>query len=307
MLERPGAENAVTLQNAQDLRRLDSAVRLSRRSRLGRIVASPIRGTYARAIEAYSRLTRKPVRHRTQTFWRESFNAVLPERLSICMARYGFFEAELTRVFLDYLKPGMIFFDVGAHFGYYSLLASRLVGESGQVHSFEPTPSTFAVLRSNLAHKANVRLNNVAAFRADTTLEFQDFGLDQSMFNSVYGARTPEAARTKMHASRTTKVTAVAIDNYCEKSGVKPDFVKIDAEGAEPDVLSGMQAILRRKRPSITLEVGDWGVNGSAPSHQVVQSLLDMGYRAMEHHDGTLRPHQLKRRYEYDNLLFLPA
>ena len=53
---------------------------------------------------------------------------------------YGFFGEGLTRMLLSHLKPEMTFIDVGAQLGYFTLLASWLVGESGHVHSFEPTP-----------------------------------------------------------------------------------------------------------------------------------------------------------------------
>ncbi len=65
----------------------------------------------------------------------------------------------------------MVFFDVGAHFGYYSLLASTLVGKAGAIHAFEPTPSTFEVLRRN-ADEPNVRVDNVALWTKRKWLEF---------------------------------------------------------------------------------------------------------------------------------------
>jgi len=51
---------------------------------------------------------------------------------------------------IEIMKPGMVFFDVGAHYGYYSLLGSELVGEKGVVYSFEPIKSTFNILKNNI-------------------------------------------------------------------------------------------------------------------------------------------------------------
>lgn len=53
---------------------------------------------------------------------------VIAELVSLFIYRYGFFEEGLTNIFLHYLKPGMTFFDIGAHFGYFTLLGSALVG-----------------------------------------------------------------------------------------------------------------------------------------------------------------------------------
>jgi FkbM family methyltransferase len=64
------------------------------------------------------------------------------------------YEAGTTRLFQVLLKPGMTVVDVGAHIGYYTVLASRLVREEGRVYAFEPDPDTFAVLIENIKTKA---------------------------------------------------------------------------------------------------------------------------------------------------------
>jgi hypothetical protein len=69
------------------------------------------------------------------------------------IARNGCHEPATVVVFQKLLAPGMIVFDLGAHIGQYTLIASQLIGDSGWVHSFEPDPKTFKQLQSN------VRLN----------------------------------------------------------------------------------------------------------------------------------------------------
>ena len=64
---------------------------------------------------------------------------------------YGTFEISETRLVQAFLRPGMTFLDVGAHIGYYTLIASRLVGDAGRVHSFEPGAATRAHLEANVA------------------------------------------------------------------------------------------------------------------------------------------------------------
>ena len=68
-----------------------------------------------------------------------------------------------------------------------------------------------------------------------------------------------------------------------------------------------MKQTLRSKRPVLTLEVGDWGVAGTMPSREVVQSLLDEGYSVLEYRDGELAPHEVKPTYGYENLVFVPS
>ena len=65
---------------------------------------------------------------------------IIPEVVSLHIFQYGYYEEGLTRMIIELLEPRMIFFDIGAHFGYYTLMVSAIVGNKGQVHSFEPTP-----------------------------------------------------------------------------------------------------------------------------------------------------------------------
>jgi FkbM family methyltransferase len=70
----------------------------------------------------------------------------------------------LTCWILEQLAPGDVFIDVGANIGYYSLLASKLVGEFGLVVAIEPSPTIFNSLKNNLAlnRVGNIRLVNMA-------------------------------------------------------------------------------------------------------------------------------------------------
>jgi predicted methyltransferase len=117
---------------------------------------------------------------------------IILEFVSLHIYRYGFFEEGLTRMIMKYLKHGMTFFDIGTHFGYYTLLASFLVSEEGQVHSFEPTPSTFEILKANVSNKNNVILNNKAVFSERRNIAMNDYGIKYSAFNSLYNRLSPD-------------------------------------------------------------------------------------------------------------------
>ena len=73
------------------------------------------------------------------------------EMLSRTLFLYGTFEISETRLVQAFLRPGMTFLDVGAHIGYYTLIAARLVGDGGRVVSFEPGAATRAQLEANVA------------------------------------------------------------------------------------------------------------------------------------------------------------
>jgi FkbM family methyltransferase len=224
-------------------------------------------------------------------------HVILPEALSLELYLNGRFEEGLTTFLLDRLRPKMTFFDVGAHFGYFTLLASHLVGPEGSVHAFEPTPSTFAVLESN-ATKPNVTLRCAAVWSHEDELDLRDFGVGRSMFNSLYAPRLASDAPYS-----TIRVPAVALDDYVEETGVIPDFVKIDAESAEMSIIEGMTRTIDRHGPLITVEVGDLTDDQPLSSRALLERLTEKGYSPFEYADGEIRPHTLLDQYGYDNIL----
>ncbi len=91
-------------------------------------------------------------------------------------------EAELTvqKILAERLRPGMVFYDLGANIGLFTLLASRLVGDSGKVFSFEPDPENAARLRRNVERNGftNVTVIEKGIWSASTKLNFLKSGAD---------------------------------------------------------------------------------------------------------------------------------
>ncbi|MEX2219329.1 MAG: FkbM family methyltransferase [Phycisphaerales bacterium] len=292
-----------------DLRHLDAAVANARRGPLGKLGAAPLRLGYSKVMEAWCRWRGTAVRRTARTFWGEPMAVAFPDPVSLTIYRYGYFEEELTRVFIEILRPGMTFFDVGSHFGFFSLLALRLVGPSGRVVAFEPTPTTREMLERNIGGRPNASIVPMAAYREDTTLTLHDFGVRYSAFNSIYSGKMGTDERRAAEPV-SFSVPATTIDGFVASSGVAPDVLKIDTEGAELDVLAGMERLLTGrdglKRPMLTLEVGDVGGPDISPSRGVVQAILSHGYQGYEVREGRLVEHTPRDRYEYTNLLFRP-
>ncbi|QBJ98195.1 FkbM family methyltransferase [Rhodococcus sp. ABRD24] len=240
------------------------------------------------------------------TFWGQRMTIALPEEVSISIHRHGFVDYDLTAYLLDHLPSGATVLDVGAHIGYYTMLASALVGPQGTVVSFEPTPSTLSVLRENAARRPNTTVVPAAVWSERDELVFHDHGLGYSAYNSAFQARLPEAVRVRL-PSNELKVEAVCLDDYVREHGLVADFVKIDAESAEAHVLSGMRGMLAIQRPTLSLEVGDLDVAGAPRSRELVDTVLAAGYRAWELRRGQPVPHVPLAVYGYQNLIFTPA
>lgn len=250
---------------------------------------------------------RYQIAHRVKgkTFWGDEMFLIYPEFVSTSILRYGYFEEGLTTMVLEYLEPNMIFCDIGAHFGYYSLLASHIVGKRGHVHSFEPTPSTFSILRQNIKGKDNITINNCALLSEKRDISLVDHGPLYSGHNTITRSRCNPNVLKNLALQKIT-VQAIPFDQYMRNRDIRPDFIKIDVESAEYDVLLGMKETLNHFHPIISLEVGDKDLEGIKPSCELVLYLLKQGYDAYEYDGKNIVRHKLKKRYKSDNLLFLP-
>ena len=160
----------------------------------------------------------------------------------------GTFEAKETDFVRGFVQPGQVCFDIGASFGWYTVLLSKLVGPAGHVHAFEPLPHNFEVLQSNvtLNECANVTLNDVALDATDgqKDLFLPDIGLTVSL-------RLHRYKKNYQVISCRTRT----LDDYCLEKGISHvDFIKADIEGAELLMLKGAIETLRRSKPALMLE-----------------------------------------------------
>lgn len=142
----------------------------------------------------------------------------------------------LTRLIGD----GMTAFDIGANEGLFTLCAAKRIGSGGRVVCFEPAPEALRLLRHN------IRLNGFQS-RVDVVgkLVADRCGWERFYANgkSGYNSQSKEAAPSNADP---IQVETVSIDAFVEATGRSPDVVKIDVEGAELQVLRGMEAVLTR-------------------------------------------------------------
>jgi FkbM family methyltransferase len=287
-------------QRARDgpLRQLRRQAALAAAPRAERLRRLPIRLLLPRLLAAMGATRRVTAR----TFFGRNMRVHLPDLVGVKLYQYGFFEEGLTRAVIEHLQPGEVFIDIGAHVGYYTMLASLLVGPSGRVVAFEPTPRTRRDLSSNTAELANVTIVPMAAWDGPGRLTLRDFGWRRSSFNSVLAPRM-----TKARPYESIEVEAIAVDDWLIAHGVVPHFIKIDAESAEHRVLQGLVRTIERHHPILSVEIGDYDLPGVPSSAELIGSLFAQGYDAWQYRDGRLEPHRIANRYAYDNLLFMPS
>jgi FkbM family methyltransferase len=163
------------------------------------------------------------------------------------------------RLYLSLVRRGDVVFDVGANVGYFTMLFSDLVGKQGEVHAFEPIPATFQELSRNIARfprYRNVRLNCVALGDCNHRTKMFLPGVD-----SGQAALVCHRDGSWQNASvASIGVEMMRLDEYAMRLP-RLDFVKCDVEGAELLVLRGGQSILRKRRPTLFLEVDNRWIN----------------------------------------------
>jgi FkbM family methyltransferase len=237
--------------------KLDKIERLAQGSVLGRIMHNPLR--YVSAI-GFWRLV-YPLRKRgkfarARTFFGAEMEVVLPSATEIYLfgAKTHDSEIRLARFLMKNLKPGNIFCDVGAHFGYFSLLASQLVGENGRVLAFEASRSTFGILEKNVGPIPNIEPLHRAAADENKPLIFNEFPALYSEYNSLVLPEIKNAGWMKSNPAQAIEVAGVRLDDYFAEGNRIPNIVKVDVEGAEPQVLRGMEQFLRRNAPLVVME-----------------------------------------------------
>lgn len=270
-------------------------------SRLKRLKRDPFGALPYYVLAAISHV--RPFKIRFRTLWNTTMTCYLPEGNTFYY--YGYCEANLTNFYIRYITEGMTVIDVGAHVGIYSMLSSELVGTSGHIYSFEPTPWTFRILTENTKKLPNVTITNKAVSAETKTLTFADYGPGYGAFNSAHAAGATAINITPTMVS----VTSTALDAYCEENGIVPNIIKIDAEGFEPEVLRGSIGLLtttENPRPLVSIEVAGgsaWAEN----SREAFTLLAQYNYQPYEMSvEGLITPHTYVDSYFYDNLLFIP-
>lgn len=198
------------------------------------------------------------------------------DRCSNLISQDNFEKAE-WRFVEHFLKEGMTAMDIGAHHGFYTILYSRKVGPSGCVIAFEPSPreAQRLLLHLRLNRCRNVKVERIALSGRDGEAPFFVIEGNETVFNSL---RPPKVLKP----TKEITVITMRLDNYLKREDIRQiNFVKIDAEGAELEILKGADGLFNRNSsPVIMAEVSEmrteqWGYRAS----EIFDFLSERGYR----------------------------
>jgi FkbM family methyltransferase len=178
-----------------------------------------------------------------------------------------------TKLFRELLRPGMTVVDVGANIGYFSLLASTLVGSGGSIHAFEPDPLNCSLL------KKSIRLNNVSNIEV-VQMALSDDDVPISLFIDSHNKGDHRIWEPVGESRKRIDVGSTTLDDYLDQRQSKPAFIKIDVQGAEGKVLGGMKNTLTLDELKfLTLEFWPLALRKcGTPPEQILKQITDAGF-----------------------------
>lgn len=167
----------------------------------------------------------------------------------------GFCDVEIAQNIRRFLSKSGIFIDVGAGVGYFSAIASEIVGDSGQVHCFEPFPPNIAAIKKMIRSKpnSNIILNAYALGSDDAVHPYYIEKFENRTATSMV-----EGFINMENISEKVEVKTQRLDQYLEQKDIKQvSLIKIDVEGYEYLVLRGLEGYFQSNanRPPIIVEI----------------------------------------------------
>ena len=192
-----------------------------------------------------------------------------------------FFKREFhVRTWLaELLKPGSVFFDVGAHHGWVSMWTLPLVGKEGKVISFEPSPANLSILEWHRTSNNFPQWAIVPKAVSDVDAEKEFFLVDTG--DSPMNSLTTGVPGTPLMSGRDIRkiiIQTITLDTFCSQDSLRPNLVKIDVEGAELLVLRGAAKLLDECYPTIILAVHPYWLPAGQSSQQIFELLTKYGY-----------------------------
>ncbi len=257
-------------------------------------------------------LFKRGIYYKSNTFFGLPIRTLLPSGTDIILNGIKSHDSEirLSKYLTKALQPGNVFIDVGAHYGYYSLLASALVGNNGKVYSIEASYSSYNILKENVESYKNIQIFHTAAGDKPGMVTFYEYPGPYAEYNTT----VPDAYidhKWFRHVKQTVNtVPILMLDDLFKNEKINTAILKIDVEGGESSVLNGLTSALQEKKLIIAMEY----LSSTSPgSHhqQAADILYKSGYQSYSiTSEGELLPVSVIDKYlaDYklnsDNIIF---
>jgi FkbM family methyltransferase len=159
-------------------------------------------------------------------------------------------------------KP--VILDIGANYGFISLALQSNLNPATSIYSFEPHPEVFKVFQKSIAENniTNITSENVAIGSEDCDIMLNLYGQTSNILDSEISVKNKVLIRQ------------INLDNYLANKNIKPNFIKIDVDGYELNVLKGLKETITNCKPIMVIETND--------DYQVLDFLKNCGYHLLD-------------------------
>lgn len=260
--------------------KLEKVQKLSETSKLGRLLNNPFK--YLNAILYRSliySMTKKEKEVSCQTFFNNKMKVLLPSSTDIYLTGGKTHDSEirLARYMVNNISTGDCYIDIGAHYGYFSLLASNLVGNRGSVIAIEPTPTSFKVLSHNISYCENITAFACAISDNVDQSVFYEFPNKYSEYNSFNVEQYASEEWYRKNRPKEMNVQCSTLDKMAEEDDLVPTMIKIDVEGAEDKVIKGGEKLFEIRSPIVIMEFLN-KARGNSAHVEADAFLVEKGY-----------------------------
>jgi FkbM family methyltransferase len=208
----------------------------------------------------------------------------LARLIHLCKARFRNSQQDLVHWLGHFIPPQATIIDAGAQFGNFTKAFSRLHGSSCTVHTFEPLPYNYAILKTVTAGLGNVRIHQMALYDTTGTLDL----LVPVKEGGRLGPGLAHFGTERQCNYIREAVTTERLDDFVRVNAIgRIDFIKCDVEGAELPVLRGAAHVLRESRPVIYTEINkDFTRRLGYSAEELFGYLQGFGYDACRVKEG---------------------
>ena len=226
------------------LKQLDWVREFSEGSKWHRLTSRPVE--YLNAIfkrKVLYPIKRKPSNVKRLTFFGQEISIPLPVSTDIYLAGAKTHDSEirLARFLIRHLKKNHQYLDIGAHIGFFSMLAAELCGKNGKILSVEPSSNIHGYLKTNISQYSQVRAIQALVSEKSGITSFFEFDTLYSEYNTLLPDQYDKSDWYASHLPEKTSRDSYTIEDLCNKFELSPDIIKIDVEGAEYQVVSTLK------------------------------------------------------------------
>jgi FkbM family methyltransferase len=183
----------------------------------------------------------------------------------------GSFEEKELEICRNFIRTDSVVLDIGANIGIHSLFYSSLA-KQGKVYAFEPSLFTFEYLIKNVRNSPNIIPMNIGLFSKSGLMEFYECEND-----ALSGLKDTKRSNIKAK----TSIICLRGDDWANLlSPSKIDFIKIDVEGLEQEVIEGFQSLIVKFHPVLFIEIYQ-GENSNPEPEKTIKYIENLGYKAM--------------------------